>query len=163
MVILDTNVISELMKKAVNPRVASWLDQIPVHQVYTSAISKAEIQYGVSILPAGKKKAQIEEMVTAVLNLFSSRVLPFTSETATLFAGIKSERKKIGRPISYADAQIAAIACLSGFRLATRNTVDFEEIDGLLLINPWEEKNRLHDIVAQKSFFLWHESCSKYP
>jgi len=145
MVILDTNVISELMKKAVNPLVAAWLDRIPIHQVYTSAISKAEIEYGVSILPEGKKKAQIAEMVAAVLNLFSDRVLPFTSETATLFAGIKSDRKKIGRPISYADAQIAAIARQSGFRLATRNTLDFEKIDGLMLINPWEEANGHHD------------------
>ncbi len=140
MVILDTNVISELMKKSAHTLVQSWLDNIPVHQVYTSAISKAEIEYGFSILPEGKKKNRIEETVTAVFNLFSDRILPFTSESATLFARIKSERKKIGRPISYADAQIASIACLFNYRLATRNTMDFEEIDGLMLINPWEEK-----------------------
>lgn len=138
MVILDTNVISELMKKRTDSQIQSWLDGIPVHQVYTSAISKAEIEYGVSILREGKKRARIEDAVAAVLNLFADRILPFTSESATLFARIKSERKKIGRPISYADAQIAAIACLSGYQLATRNTADFEGIDALTLINPWQ-------------------------
>lgn len=140
MVILDTNVISELMKKSADARVQSWLDNIPIHQVYMSAITKAEIEYGVSILPKGKKRKRIEEAVSAVLTLFSGQILSFTAESATLFARLKSKRKRIGRPISYADAQIASIACQHNYQLATRNTMDFEEIDGLKLINPWKAK-----------------------
>ena len=140
MVILDTNVISELMKKSADARVQSWLDNIPNHQVYTSAITKAEIEYGVSILPKGTKKKRIEETVSAVFKLFSGQVLPFTTESATHFARIKSDRKQIGRPINYADAQIASIACQHNYQLATRNIMDFEDIDGLQSINPWDKE-----------------------
>ncbi|MCP4755572.1 MAG: type II toxin-antitoxin system VapC family toxin [Proteobacteria bacterium] len=137
MVLLDTNVISELVKKTVNINVQSWLDSIPVHQVFTSAISKAEIEYGIAILPDGKNKSQIAELADKVLSLFGDRILPFSSDSTPAFADIKSSRKKIGRPISYADAQIAAIAFHHGFHLATRNTMDFQAIEGLKLINPW--------------------------
>ena len=137
MILLDTNVISELMKKDGNINVQSWMDEIPIHQIFTSAISKAEIEYGVSILPSGKKKKQIEKFATSVLELFDDRVLPFGTDSTYVFARIKSGRKKMGRPISYADAQIAAIALQQGFKLATRNTSDFQSIEGLELINPW--------------------------
>jgi toxin FitB len=137
MVLLDTNIISELMKKAGNPNVQAWLDGIPAHQLYTSAISKAEIEYGVSILPEGKKKNQIGKLADLVLELFDDRILPFNTDSTQAFARIKSSRKIMGRPINYADAQIAAIAVQHGFKLATRNTADFQSIEGLELINPW--------------------------
>ncbi|NQU65332.1 MAG: type II toxin-antitoxin system VapC family toxin [SAR324 cluster bacterium] len=137
MVLLDTNVISELMKIVGNQNVQSWMDGIPAHQLYISAISKAEIEYGVSILPDGQKKDQIWKLANLVLELFGDRILPFNTDSTLSFAKIKSNRKKIGRPISYADAQIAAIALQHGFKLATRNTADFESIEGLELINPW--------------------------
>jgi len=137
MVLLDTNVISELMKIVGNQNVQSWMDGIPAHQLYISAISKAEIEYGVSILPDGQKKDQIWKLANLVLELFGDRILPFNTDSTQSFAKIKSNRKKIGRPISYADAQIAAIALQHGFKLATRNTADFESIEGLELINPW--------------------------
>ena len=137
MILLDTNIISELMKKEGNPKVQSWLDGIPVYRLYTSAISKAELEYGVSTLPAGKRKNQIGKIAIQVLALFGDRILPFNADSTKLFAEIKSGRKKLGLPISYADAQIAAITLQHGFKLATRNTVDFQSIDGLALINPW--------------------------
>jgi len=138
MIILDTNVVSELMKKEGNNNVQSWLDGIPVHQVYITAISKAEIEYGVSILSEGRKKKQFDKLAREIFSLFDDRILPFNSDSTLLFANIKSSRKKLGRPISYADAQIAAIASQHGFKLATRNTTDFQSIAGLNLINPWE-------------------------
>jgi len=137
MILLDTEVISELMKKDGNINIQSWMDDIPAHRIFTSAISKAEIEYGVSILPVGKKKNQIGKLANSVLELFGDRILPFNTDSTRAFARIKSDREKIGRPISYADAQIAAIALQHGFKLATRNTADFQSIEGLELINPW--------------------------
>ncbi len=139
MVLLDTNIISELMKKSGNKKVQNWLDGIPSHQVFISAISKAEIEYGVSIMPEGKKKNQINELAVLVLNLFQDRILAFSKDTTQLFADIKSTRKRLGRPISFADAQIAAIALQYDLQLATRNSKDFQSIEKLRLINPWHD------------------------
>ena len=138
MVLLDTHIIAELMKTEGDIKVQTWLDNIPAHSVYTSAISKAEIEYGIAILPKGKRKTQFMEQANAVIGLFGDRILPFNRDSTEAFARIKSSRKKIGRPISYVDAQIAAIAVQHHLMLASRNTLDFESIEGLELINPWE-------------------------
>lgn len=138
MILLDTNVLSELMKREADVRVITWLDKWPLQHVFISVISKAEIEYGVLILPAGKRKKQIADAAEKVFMLFDNRILPFNSKTTSYFADIKSKRKSIGRPISYADAQIAAIALQHRLRFATRNTTDFEAIHGLEVINPWD-------------------------
>jgi toxin FitB len=100
MIILDTNVVSELMRKEGNKTVQSWLDGIPTHQVYITAITKAEIEYGVMILPEGKKKKQIEKSASDVLALFEDRILSFNADSTHPFAAIKSGRKRQGHPIS---------------------------------------------------------------
>lgn len=137
MVLLDTNVISELMKTQANPKVQSWLDGFMLHHVFTSSVSKAEIQFGIAILPNGKKKRQLIDSAEKIFDLFDDRILPFDTKSASIYAGIKSERKKTGHPISYADAQIAAITLQHRLQLSTRNIPDFRDIEGLRLTNPW--------------------------
>ncbi len=138
MILLDTNVISELMKKQGNQKVYDWVDSYPPHQVFMSVISKAEIEFGISILPSGNKRNRLAEAASLVLELFKDRILPFSANSTLAFAVLKAHRKNIGKPISYADAQIAAIAIQHDFQLATRNIVDFEFIENLNVINPWD-------------------------
>ncbi len=138
MILLDTNVISELMKKQGNHKVIAWVDSFPPRQVFISSISKAEIEFGIRILPSGKKRNQLAEAASLALNAFKGCILPFNANSTLAFATIKALRKNIGKPISYADAQIAAIAIQHELQLATRNTVDFEYIEDLSIVNPWD-------------------------
>lgn len=93
MILLDTNVISELMKKQGNQKVKTWVDNFPPRRVFMSAISKAEIEFGISILPAGKKRNRFAEAANLVLSLFNDRVLPFNAHSTLAFATIKAHRK----------------------------------------------------------------------
>jgi predicted nucleic acid-binding protein len=137
MIILDTNVLSELMKSAPEHRVLEWLDTIPPSECYISAITKAEIELGIALLSDGKRKINLEAAAKLMFNEFPDRCLSFNSVSASNYAVIVAERTRVGRPISVEDAQIAAIALTHDFSLATRNTSDFEFIDGLIFINPW--------------------------
>jgi hypothetical protein len=137
MIILDTNVLSELMKPRPNPDVAQWITEQPRRELFTTAVTKAEMLYGVELLSAGKRKdallAEVEKMFTADLG---ERVLAFESDSALPFATIAAERRAKGRPISDLDAQIAAVARTHKATLATRNLSDFEDC-GIEVINPW--------------------------
>jgi predicted nucleic acid-binding protein len=137
MIIVDTNVLSELMKSAPEHRVLEWLDTIPPSECYISAITKAEIELGIALLPDGKRKNSLNASAKLMFNEFPDRCLSFNSVSASNYAAIVAERTRIGRPISVEDAQIAAIALTHDFSLATRNTSDFEFIDGLIFFNPW--------------------------
>jgi len=136
-IVLDTNVISELTRQSPEPGVISWLDSQPVTQVATTAITAAELLYGVARLPGGRRKTELAAAVRDLLSGdFGGRVLPFDERAAPRYADIVSERDQLGRPIGIADAQIAAICRVLDAVLATRNTTDFEET-GIELINPW--------------------------
>jgi hypothetical protein len=137
MIILDTNVISEMIRPSPEQKVIDWIALQPSSQLFTTAIAEAEIRYGVARLPSGKRKDMLFNAIDGIFgtDLFG-RVLSFDSEAAIAYARIVSDRDRIGRPISQFDAQIAAIVLSCDARLATRNVRDFEGC-GLNLTNPW--------------------------
>lgn len=139
MIIVDTNVISELMRPLPEKRIIDWMDSQQSSQLAITSITKAEILYGIGILPEGKRKKQL---ATAAAGMFKSdfkgRIFPFDTQSAEHFAEIVMNREKLGRQISLADGQIAAICSAGKHTLATRNIKDFEDT-GIALINPWKE------------------------
>lgn len=139
MIILDTNVLSELMRPTPEPSVEHWLADQPSASVFLSTITEAELRYGVMLLPAGKRQTALSGQVEAMLEEdFAGRILSFDSAAAVAYAEIAAARRQAGRPISQADAQIAAIAVSRGAALATRNVSDFEGC-GVKIVNPWAE------------------------
>jgi len=139
-ILLDTNVLSEFMSPRPSAAVVSWLDEQPAGEVYTSAISRAEIELGLLLMPGGKRQKGLSQAAWTMFDEdFADRCLPFDEEAARHYARIVSARTRAGRPISVEDAQIAAIALAHRMPLATRNTPDFELIDGLEVVNPWTE------------------------
>lgn len=139
MVILDTNVLSEMLTPAPYPVVERWLAAQPTTSVFITTVTKAEMLYGLSILPEGRRKQAIEATIRPIFSEdFSGRILPFDDDAAEKYASIASHRRLIGRPISQFDAQIAAIAASRGALLATRNVADFAET-GVQIVNPWVE------------------------
>lgn len=138
MIVLDTNVISELARHVPDPGVLSWLDSFEVSDVATTAITAAELRYGVARLPDGQRKQELTGVIRGILTEdFHGRVLPFDERASVPYADIVADRERIGRPIGVADAQIAAICRDLGAILSTRNIADFEAT-GVELINPWE-------------------------
>ncbi|MBF0561681.1 MAG: type II toxin-antitoxin system VapC family toxin [Alphaproteobacteria bacterium] len=137
MILLDTNVVSELMKSAPAPGVLAWVDAVPGAALFVSAVTQAEILYGLALLPAGKRRDELAGAARVVFETyFRRRILPFDSDAAEAFAELAAERRQSGRPITQADAQIAAIARSRGAALATRNVADFEGC-GIDVVNPW--------------------------
>jgi predicted nucleic acid-binding protein len=138
MIVLDTNVISELMRDAPNPAVLAWVDEQTTASLFVTAVTEAEIRLGIALLPAGKRRDGMAEAVDrAFASLLRGRVLPFDSEAARAFAMIAADRRASGRPISQFDCQIAAIASSRGSLIATRNVRDFEGC-GVEIVDPWE-------------------------
>ena len=137
MILLDTNVISELMRPESSPIVLKWFSRQQAQELYSSSVSLAEVFYGIELLSESKRRKDLlagaERMFTKAL---VGRVFAFEDEAAHAFARIASVRRKAGRPIAELDAQIAAIAHVRGALLATRNTSDFEGC-GIRLVNPW--------------------------
>jgi len=137
MIVLDTNVVSELLRPEPSAKVESWLAAQDGTQVYFTTVGEAELRYGVSILPAGKRRTALVKAVEGILEEdLRDRVLPFDRQAARAHASIAAERRAVGSPISQFDCQIAAIALSNGASLATRNTADFTDC-GVSLINPW--------------------------
>jgi predicted nucleic acid-binding protein len=138
LIVLDTNVISELASRAPDPGVLSWLDTLEVSEVATTAVTAAEMRYGVARLPEGHRRRELTLVIRGILTEdFYGRILPFDERASVRYAEIVAGRERIGRPVGVADAQIAAICRDLGAILATRNTVDFEET-GVELVNPWQ-------------------------
>jgi predicted nucleic acid-binding protein len=136
-ILLDTNVLSELMRPAPEPSVGQWLAAQPDASVFISAITEAELRYGAALLPSGKRRAALVAEIEGMLEAdFGGRILPFDSPAAQAFAALAAERRQKGKPISQADAQIAATARSRGASLATRNAPDFDGC-GVEVINPW--------------------------
>jgi predicted nucleic acid-binding protein len=137
MIVVDTNVLSELMKPSPAASVARWIAAHPAQSIYTTSITQAEILYGILLLPAGRKRDAIRAAAEAMFSTdFQGRILPFGSGAASIYARIASGRRRAGRPISHHDAQIAAIASLEKAEVATRNVADFEDC-GIRVIDPW--------------------------
>ena len=137
MIVLDTNVLSELMKPAPSAAVERWVAAQPASSLFTTTITQSEILYGVAQLPRGRRRSSIEEAVEAMFaEDFAGRLLPFDSAAARAFATLAAARRKAGRPIAQLDAQIAAIARSRNAAIATRNVGDFEDC-GVTVHNPW--------------------------
>ncbi len=141
MILLDTNVLSEFMRPQPSAQVVAWLDEQPASEVWTSAVSRAEIELGLSLMPAGKRQASLSLAALAMFDEdFAGRCLPFDEVAASHYARIVSARSRMGRPIGVEDAQIAAIALAHRMPLATRNTRDYEHIGGLSVVDPWDSR-----------------------
>ncbi len=139
MIVLDTNVVSELMRPAPSSAVVSWVSQRDAATLFFSAVGEAELRLGVAAMPAGRRRDAIEEAIEATLSKdFAGRILPFDSAAARAYAAIAAARRAAGRPVSTMDMQIAAIARSQHMAVATRNTKDFTGI-GVDLADPWTD------------------------
>ncbi len=137
MIVLDTNVVSELMRKDAAAEVVAWVDRHPGDQVFITVVTAAELLYGVARLPDGHRKQVLAAKVRDLIDEdFEDQVLPFSSDSAHHYAEIAASRERLGKPISMADAQIAAICRQYDLPLGTRNTKDFADT-GIRVFNPW--------------------------
>jgi predicted nucleic acid-binding protein len=135
-IVLDTNVTSELMRPAPDASVRAWVLAAPPADLFTTAITLAEVGYGIERLPEGRRRDRVRDAAEDVFATFASRVLPFDDAAAGRYAVIVDRRERSGRPIRAFDAQIASICRSVGASLATRNTRDFTDT-GIDLIDPW--------------------------
>jgi len=137
-IVLDTNVLSELMRSEPAEAVFAWVSSQPRATLYTTSVNKAEILYGIAVLPEGRRRLALAAAAAAMFaDDFEGRVLPFDEAAAVHYAEIVAARRREGRSIEAFDAQIAATARVAGAGLATRDTGDFAGC-GLTLVNPWE-------------------------
>ena len=139
MIILDTNVLSELMKPKPFTQVVAWVAKQSAAELFTTTITEAEIFYGIELLARGKRR---EALLAAAEAMFAEdlagRILGFESEAARVFSKVAAHRRALGRPISHADAQIVAITQVRRAELATRNKQDFEDC-GVSVVDPWND------------------------
>jgi predicted nucleic acid-binding protein len=136
-IIVDTNVASEITSPHPNPTVLAWWHEQAIQEMFTTAVTEAEMRYGLAIMPYGRRRNSLFLRTDFLLRLyFENRILPFDSAAAQAYAEIRSSRRAIGRPIEHPDAQIAAIALSQGMAVATRNSNDFLD-SGIEVINPW--------------------------
>ena len=137
MYVIDTNVASELMRPSPARAVAAWIAGQGAEEMYLTAVSEAELLYGVAIAPAGRRRNDLEAAMAQWLDVgFAGRILPFDSAAAHAYAEIAAGRRSAGRPIAPADCQIAAIARSRGMSVVTRNVRDFEDL-GIEVVDPW--------------------------
>lgn len=145
MIVLDTNVLSELMRKAPAPRVVGWVDALVAADVFVTAVTAAELMYGVARLPEGRRKQHLSARVDLLFDEdFAGQVLPFDGLAAVDYADIVASRERAGRPISMADGQIAAICRRWTAGLATRNVADFHDT-GIRVVDPWSVEQQSAD------------------
>lgn len=138
MIILDTNIVSEMMKQAPSIKVLNWIDQQEATELYITTITIAEIFYGIHALPNGNRKSLLEKAFNkAVSESFKHRQVSFDELSAFNYGKLMARRKELGKPFSILDGQIAAIAFTHGAAIATRNIRDFSDCE-LELINPFE-------------------------
>ncbi|WP_017522789.1 type II toxin-antitoxin system VapC family toxin [Pusillimonas noertemannii] len=137
MIVLDTNVISELWKVEPNPNVLTWIDAQAIETLYLSAVTVAELRYGLATMPKGKRRTIYQErMEEEVLPAFVGRVLAFDLDTSRIYADLMARARAKGKAIGNTDGYIAATAAAHGLIVATRDTSPFEA-GGLEVINPW--------------------------
>lgn len=136
MFVLDTNVVSEVIRPSANPAVMAWLNRQVAETLYLSAVTLAELLYGVAALPEGRRKAALSETLTGLLDLFGDRVLPFDTKAARTYAQLAAAARSAGRGFSTPDGYIAAIAVANELTVATRDVGPFEAA-GVTVLNPW--------------------------
>lgn len=140
-IILDTNVLSELMRSQPDLTVMGWFTRQTAVTFYTTAITQSEILLGIALLPAGKRREALADAAEKMFGEdFSGNCLPFDESCSNHYASIVANRRRSGFSITTEDAQIAAIALSRNLPLATRNTRDFLHIEGVLLHNPWSQQ-----------------------
>lgn len=137
MIVLDTNLVSELMKVAPDEAVWSWFRAQLRQDLHTTAVTVAEIHSGIQRMPDGRRREQVREMADEMFAAVTDEVLSFTAEAAMAYPVVLHRRMRAGLPIQSFDAQIAAICLVEQATLATRNVQDFVET-GVELVNPWE-------------------------
>jgi predicted nucleic acid-binding protein len=137
--ILDTNVVSELLRSTPDPRLLSWFGLRDWNHVYVTAVTRAELLLGARLLPEGRRRRTLEAAILDLLEggLFLTGCLPFDLSAADAYASIKAAAVREGRSLEVLDTEIAAIAIVAGMPLVTRNVKDFRGIAGLELLNPW--------------------------
>lgn len=137
MIVLDTNVVSAIMRPAQNPAVAHWLDRQSPESVWITAITVLEIRYGLLVLPEGRRRSELLASFDRVADvLFSGRILAFDQDAAARSAEIAARRRLSGKNVAPGDTQIAGIVAARGAVLATRNLKDFDDLD-IALVDPW--------------------------
>lgn len=138
MIVVDTNVVSELMRPSPSPQVREWVNAQAPEELCTTAVTVAEIRYGLERLPGGRRKDSLLTTATEVFAAFSEFIQPFDADAAIWYATIVGHRDRLGLPIDGFDAQIAAICRTRSAALATRNGKDFRET-GIDVIDPWQQ------------------------
>ena len=138
MIVVDTNVVSELMRPSPSPQVREWVNAQAPDELCTTAVTVAEIRYGLERLPGGRRKDSLLTTATEVFAAFSDFIRPFDADAAIWYATIVARRDRLGHPIDGFDAQIAAICRTRGAALATRNVKDFRET-GIDVIDRWQQ------------------------
>ena len=138
MIVLDTNIVAALMSNGAD--IDPWLATVPRHELYTTVMTRAEIRYGLSRLPADKRRSRLTEEANAVFSETQERLLPFDAKAADRYGDLVAEREGAGRPISVADAIIASITWVHRASLATRNVRDFDDC-GMQVVNPYHVRS----------------------
>jgi len=137
MIILDTNVISALMRQGTNPIVVDWLDSQPPESIWITAVTVFEVHFGLELLTHGRRRRQLEDAFARALDDdFERRILPFEQSAARAAASIAAHQRQEGRRIEIRDAQIAGIVSARRATLATRNTRHFADL-GIAIVDPW--------------------------
>lgn len=138
MILLDTNMVSEPLRKAPESRVIEWMNVQLLETLYLSAVTVAELRAGVAVLPRGRRQAGLRDNVEKqILPLFAGRVLPFDLSCTPVYADLMAKARAVGAAITAADGYIAAIAIANEFSVATRDTRPFRAV-GVATINPWD-------------------------
>ncbi|WPD23318.1 MAG: type II toxin-antitoxin system VapC family toxin [Candidatus Electrothrix scaldis] len=137
MILLDTNILSEPMRPSPNEQVISWLDEQIVTDLFICAVTKAEIELGIALLPEGRRKKALFSAAQELFSKFSERCLAFGAAEASIYAAVIANTRAKGETMSVEDAMIAAVALSYDFTLATRDIKDFNGIDDISLINPF--------------------------
>jgi toxin FitB len=140
-ILLDTNVVSEMMRPEPAPAVRRWLDAQAAETLYLSSVTIAELMFGVGALPDGKRKHKLEALLEGVLDLFAGRILPFDIRAARHYAGLAVKARSAGKGFPTPDGYIAAIAAAHAFAIASRDAAAFAAA-GLTVIDPWVAGDR---------------------
>jgi hypothetical protein len=141
MIVLDTNVVSETMRRVPDAAVVSWLNRQDIQTLYLTAVSLAELRFGIARLDQGRTKADLSERLDRMLDqVFHRRILPFTAVAASAFADRMADARRNGRSVGFQDGMIAACVAASGFSIATRDADPFQAM-GLPVIDPWDSSS----------------------
>ena len=138
MLVVDTPILSELMRPDPTLRVLDWFNAIPASEMYVTTITEAEIRIGLAYLPDSARRRRMLESIERLFDrFFAGRILTFDRPATRILAEFAAIRRSIGRPLPFADGQIAAIARTHDMIVATRNVKDFDGLQ-LQIVNPWE-------------------------